>query len=142
MRRGGEAWPLRRTQQIKQTISVKTDNPNKDQLEAENAELRRRIAEAQEAEQRRAADEKVITEKMEHGLSLQQAWNVIERQRQHEVTQAKAVAGRQEKLRAIVRTARSPQDAFSIARDLYPAYLSPKIIRLEVEEAIRTDPAK
>lgn len=59
-------------------------------LTAENADLRARLAKFETAEAQRAADEKIITEKMAHGLSRQQAINVIRRQREFNTTQEKS----------------------------------------------------
>ena len=49
-----------------QTVSTETDNPNRlqEELQAENAELRRRLAAHEQAEAQREADEAVIGEKI------------------------------------------------------------------------------
>ena len=63
-------------------MKTQTDNPNRlQELETENAELRRQIAERDEADRQRAADEPVIVEKMARGLSREQAISTIKRQR-------------------------------------------------------------
>jgi hypothetical protein len=65
------ATPLKETSQ--QTIQ---------RLSAENAELKGQLKKYINAELKRTADEKIIVEKMAHGLSRQQAINVIHRQRE------------------------------------------------------------
>jgi len=67
-------------------MNTQTDNSNRQQeLETENAELRRRLAEHDEADRQRAADEEVISAKMSRGLSREQAIAVIKRQREFDV---------------------------------------------------------
>jgi hypothetical protein len=64
-------------------MKTPTDNPNRlQELEAENAELRRQLAERDERDRQAAADELVIAEKMVRGLSRSQAMWVIKRQRE------------------------------------------------------------
>ncbi len=67
-----------------QTVSTETDNPNRlqEELQAENAELRRRLAAHEQAEAQREADEAVIGEKIRCGLTREQAIAVIRRQRE------------------------------------------------------------
>lgn len=66
-------------------------------LTAENADLRGRLEKYETAEAQRAADEKIITEKMAHGLSRQQAINVIRRQRDFDAAQEKTVPNKSTK---------------------------------------------
>ena len=64
-------------------MKTQTDNPNRlQELETENAELRRRLAERDKADQQRAADEEIIAGKMARGLSREQAISTIKRQRE------------------------------------------------------------
>ena len=75
-------------------MNSELQSPNVQQdLAAENAELRRRLAEY-EARDQQAVKEGVITEKMAHGLSRERAIAVIQRQRQFDATKlgAKAAA--------------------------------------------------
>ena len=51
-------------------------------LQAENAALKEQIAGFEAANKQRAADERVIAEKMSHGLTRDQAIAVIKRQRE------------------------------------------------------------
>jgi hypothetical protein len=61
---------------------MKTNNSNPQQdLAAENAELRRQLAERDERVAQLAADEAVIAQKLLRGLSREQAIGVIKRQR-------------------------------------------------------------
>lgn len=63
-------------------------------LTAHNAELQGQVDEYKIGEAQRAADEKIIVEKMAHGLSRQQAMNVIHRQREFDAAQDKSKARR------------------------------------------------
>lgn len=72
-------------------METQTNNPSPTaDLAAENAELRRRLAEHDEAERQRSADEAVITEKMQRGLSREQASAVIKRQRDFDAAKPSA----------------------------------------------------
>jgi hypothetical protein len=63
-------------------MKIQTDNPNRlQELEAENAELRRQLAERDERDRQAAADEAIIAQKLLRGLSREQAIGVIKRQR-------------------------------------------------------------
>jgi hypothetical protein len=63
-------------------MKTETDNPNRlQELEAENLELRGRLAEHDRVEKEPAADDLIIAEKMACGLSREQAVAVIQRQR-------------------------------------------------------------
>jgi len=71
---------------------TQAEDPNRlQELEAENVELRRRLEERAAADRQREADEVVIAEKMERGLSREQAIHVIARQREFD-------AGRKNKI--------------------------------------------
>jgi hypothetical protein len=70
-------------------MKTQTDKPNRlEELETENAELRRQLAERDKADQQRAADEDVIIEKMGRGLSREQAIATIKRQREFDAAKA------------------------------------------------------
>jgi hypothetical protein len=64
------------------TLPKETSQQTIQRLTAHNAELEAQLKEHETAEAQRAADEKIIVEKMAHGLSRQQAINVIHRQRE------------------------------------------------------------
>jgi len=64
------------------TPLTETSRQTIQRLNADNAELKAQLKKHETAEARRAADEKIIVEKMTHGLSRQQAINVIHRQRE------------------------------------------------------------
>ena len=57
-------------------------------LAAENATLKARIAELEAQAKQNVADEKIIAEKMRHGLSREQALQVISRQRAYDTKKA------------------------------------------------------
>ncbi|HLX70780.1 MAG TPA: hypothetical protein VKV04_14220 [Verrucomicrobiae bacterium] len=71
------------------TPPKETQQQMNQRLIARNAELEGRIDKYETAEAQRAADEKIIVEKMAHGLSRQQAINVIHRQRDFDAGQEK-----------------------------------------------------
>jgi hypothetical protein len=64
------------------TPPKETQEQTIERVTAENAELKGQLKKYQTTEAQRAADEKIIVEKMTHGLSRQQAINVIRRQRE------------------------------------------------------------
>lgn len=53
-------------------------------LQAENEEMRKRLAQIDADKEREEADEKIIKEKMDRGLTRPQAIAVIRRQREHD----------------------------------------------------------
>jgi hypothetical protein len=70
-------------------MKPQTNNSNPQQdLAAENAELRRQLAERDERDRQLAADEVVIAEKMLRGLSREQAIATIKRQREFDAAKA------------------------------------------------------
>jgi hypothetical protein len=70
-------------------MNTQTDDPNRRQeLEAENVELRRRLKEHDRVQNQRAADDATITKKMVCGLTREQAVAVIERQRRFDADKA------------------------------------------------------
>ena len=115
-------------------MNAKTKNPNHLQLEAENIALSASLAERDEADRQRAADEGVIAEKVRHGLSRQQAAGVIQRQREFDARKANDKAARQEKLAGILTGRETMSDAIERARTVFPDHMSPTVIAGEVRE--------
>jgi hypothetical protein len=123
--------------------TTKPENPNRIRdLEAENAELRRQLAERAESDRQRDADEQIITEKMRVGLTRAQAVSVIRRQREFDAGKAEAKADRLKKLAGILTGRESMAEAMGRTGNVFPDHFSPTVRRAEVEEALRGKRAK
>lgn len=70
-------------------LGLKTDATETDVVDAVK-KLHGELAALKEADKQRAADEKIIAEKMLRGLSRQQAIQVIQRQREFDAKKAEA----------------------------------------------------
>jgi hypothetical protein len=105
-------------------------------LAAENAILRLRLAEINERDQQRAADESVISEKMGKGLTRDQATAVIRRQREFDAAKVAARAARIEVIKTALSGRETVAEAVEKVKPRFSADLHPSILRDEVLEVL------